>query len=167
MSVSGGGWETVAGGLRVVSLTSLVQILVPSLILPTLPRSTRGFSFYPGRLGFSIGLFLLGASSVLAWLMWRPLGALGPLLPFWLLGTTGALMMANGVRPMAFVKPICVKCRLLPVIAEHEAIHLSGVESEKDVWASMRLRHSGESLKLDGDPAICWFCPIPKRLSEH
>ncbi len=104
---------------------------------------------------------------MLARLLWGSLGMLGALLPFWLFGTAGALMMMNGVRPMAFVKPICVKCRLFPVIAEHEAIHLSGVGGEKAVWASMRLRHSKESLKLDGDPSICWFCPIPKRLSEQ
>ena len=75
-------------------------------------------------------------------------------------------MIVCSLRPTAFVKPICLKCRLLPVIEEHEAIHLSGVSSENEVWESMRSRHSVESLSLSGDPAICPFCPIPKRLSR-
>jgi hypothetical protein len=92
------------------------------------------------------------------------LGALGALAFFWLFGSAGVVMVANGVRPSAFVKPICVKCRLLPVIKEHEAIHLAGVESDDEVWEEMRTRHSCESLGLDGDPSICSFCPIPRRL---
>ncbi|MDA4124660.1 MAG: hypothetical protein OK438_04315 [Thaumarchaeota archaeon] len=167
MSVSGRGWEAVAGRLRLVSLNSAIQVLVPSLIIPTLPKGARGFSFYPGRAGSALGLALLFASSSLAWLLWKPLGLLGALLPLWLLGTTGVLMLASNVRPIAFVKPLCMQCRLLPVIAEHEAIHLSGVAGEKAVWASMGFRHSVESLSLAGDPAVCSFCPIPKRLPEH
>lgn len=85
----------------------------------------------------------------------------------WLFGTAGALIALSAVRPTAFVKPICVKCRLLPVIKEHEAIHLSGVSSEGAVWDSMRQRYSVENLSLEGDPAICPFCPIPRRLSER
>jgi hypothetical protein len=167
MHVSEGSWEAVARRLKIIFLDWPVQLAVPSLILPAIPRSTRGFSFHPGRFGVATGVVLLGASSAMAWLLWMPLGAFGAFLPLWLFGTAGTLMVANGVRPLAFVKPICTKCRLLPVIAEHEAVHLTGVGSEKAVWASMQHRHSRETLKLDGDPAICWFCPIPKRLAEH
>ncbi len=161
------GWEDLALEVRVVRLSTVARALVPALIVPTLPRSTRGFTFLPGKLGFAVGTVLVVASAGLAWLLWGSLGWVGALLPLWLFGTAGALTIGSAVRPMAFVKPDCVGCRLLPVIVEHEAIHLSGVGSEGAVWASMRLRHSTGSLRLDGDPTICSFCPIPKRLAEH
>jgi hypothetical protein len=161
------GWRRVSEGLSVVELSLPVRLLVPSLLVLTLSRSTRGASFYPGKVGLGLGAAVLSASAGLSLLVGRAAGSPGILLPLWLLGTTGVAMMVNGVRPLAFVKPICVKCRLLPIIKEHESLHLAGMARESEVWDSMRARHSVESLGLEGDPSICWFCPIPKRLSEH
>jgi len=107
------------------------------------------------------------ASAAVGYLLLGPAGVLGPVLSAWLLGTAGAAMLASARTPTAFVKPICTACRLLPVIKEHEAIHLAGVSSERKVWGSMKSRHSAKSLELEGDPAICSFCPIPKRLAER
>lgn len=115
----------------------------------------------------AIGAALVFASAVVAYLLVRPTGVVGPFLSFWALGTAGVATLVGAVRPTAYVKPICIRCRLLPIIKEHEAIHLTGVTSEKAVWATMKTRHSRSSLSLDGDPAICSFCPIPKRLSEE
>ena len=172
MSAPGGkkgepGWESILDGLRVVRLTALMQLLVPALLLPSLPKSTRGLSLYPGRSGLGIGLALLVAGLLVGALLARPTGLWGWIVSFWVLGTAGIVTIASAFRPTAFVKPICVKCRLLPIIKEHEAIHLSGVASEGKVWESMRTRHSVESLALKGDPAICSFCPIPKRLRKQ
>ena len=150
--------------LRVVRLTVPVQLLVPALLLPSLSKSTRGLSLYPGKGGLAIGFALIVGSLLLGALLAGPTGPWGGIVSFWVLGTAGIVIMASALRPTAFVKPICVKCRLLPVIKEHESIHLSGVASESAVWESMRSRHSVESLSLMGDPAICSFCPIPKRL---
>jgi hypothetical protein len=167
MRPSGGRWEEVVGRMRILPLTSLAQVLVPSLLVSTPSRGTRGVSFYPGRIGLSIGISLLVASAALGWLLWGKFGILGAGAAFWLIGTTGVLQVASSREPLTFVKPLCLGCRLLPVIVEHEAIHLSGVAAEKAVWASMRTRYSPDSLKLEGDPMVCSFCPIPKRLSEH
>lgn len=167
MTTAGAGWELIAKRTRVVTLSPLLQVLVPSLLASTLSKSTRGVTFQGGRSGLFLGFVVLLASLATGWLLARPAGILGYLAPFWLVGTTGVVMVASSLKPLAFVKPICTKCRLLPVIVEHEAIHLAGVARENVVWASMRERHSVESLKLMGDPAICSFCPIPKRLSEH
>ena len=153
--------------LRVVRLTVPVQLLVPALLLPSLSKSTRGLSLYPGKGGLAIGFALIVASLLLGALLAGPTGPWGGIVSFWVLGTAGIVIMASALRPTAFVKPICVKCRLLPVIKEHESIHLSGVASESAVWESMRSRHSVESLSLMGDPAICSFCPIPKRLQRQ
>jgi hypothetical protein len=153
--------------LRVVRLTFPLQIVVPALAFPSISKSARGFTLYPGRGGQALGLALMAASALVSALLYRPAGLLGGVLPLWLVGTEGAAMFLAGMRPTAFVKPICVSCRLLPVIKEHEAIHLSGVASEASVWRSMRTRHGVDSLSLRGDPTVCPFCPIPKRLSGN
>jgi hypothetical protein len=161
------GWESILPELRVVKLTAPLQLLVPALLLPSLPKSTRGLSLHPGRTGLGIGFALLVASVLIGAILARPTGLWGGIVSFWILGTAGIVVMASALRPTAFVKPICMRCRLLPIIKEHEAIHLSGVTSEGAVWESMRSRHSVESLALEGDPAICSFCPIPKRLQRQ
>ena len=161
------GWELILSDLKVVRLTAPLQLLVPTLLLPSLSKGTRGLSFYPGRSGLGIGLALLVASLLVGALLVGPTGPWGWIASFWVLGTAGIVIVASALRPTAFVKPICVKCRLLPIIKEHEAIHLSGVASENAVWESMRSRHSVESLALAGDPAICSFCPIPRRLRRQ
>ena len=152
--------------MKVVKLDARLQVLVPFLAVSSLSKSTRGLTLYPGKAGMAMGSAIMAASAAIAYELLAT-GFLGPLLAIWLLGTAGAATFAASVRPTAFVKPICVSCRLLPVIKEHEAIHLSGVSNERAVWDSMRARHNAESLSLDGDPSICAFCPIPKRLSEH
>ena len=160
-------WEAIAKKTKMVDLSPLVQVLVPALLVSTLSKSTRGVSFQGGRFGLLLGTILVGASLVMGWILMGHLGAFGFLVVFWLVGTTGTVMVVSTTRPLAFVKSICTRCRLLPIIVEHEAIHLSGVASDRAVWASMRERHSVESLRLETDPAICSFCPIPKRLREQ
>jgi hypothetical protein len=167
LSVTGAGWELVAKRTQVITLSPLLQVLMPPLLAQTFSKSTRGVSFHGGRSGQVLGLFLVVASVGIGWLLVGPTGILGYIVAFWLIGTTGLVMVASSLKPLAFVKHICTRCRLLPVIVEHEAIHLTGVVREETVWASMRQRHSVESLKLEGDRAICSFCPIPKRLSER
>jgi hypothetical protein len=160
-------WDVISGRMRIVKLTVFVQLLVPALIIPSLPKRTRGLTLFPGKTGVALGIALIASSLAIGFLLSGPTGPWGAIVSFWAMGSIGLTTLAGGQRPTAFVKPICVRCRLLPIIKEHEAIHLSGVASEKAVWASMKTRHSVESLGLMGDPAICYFCPIPKRLSEH
>ena len=160
-------WEAIARDMKVVRLTAPLGALVPALGIPALSKGTRGMTLYPGGIGLALGTTLMAASVAVGYLLLKPVGVAGPLLSAWVLGTAGAAVFVSALRPVAYVKPICVECRLLPVIKEHEAIHLTGVGSEGAVWESMRTRHSVESLGLEGDPAICPFCPIPRRLSEH
>ena len=160
-------WEEIGTRMKVVRLSWLVQLAVPALIIPSLSRSTRGITFPPGRVGVVVGVALAGTGFAVGALLLQAAGVVGGLVSAWLFGTAGAAFLAGSLRPTAYVKPICVGCRLLPVIKEHEAIHLSGVGREEEVWASMKARHSVQSLGLEGDPSICSFCPIPKRLSEQ
>lgn len=151
--------------MRVIRLAAPLQVLVPALALASLSKSTRGLTLYPGRPGTALGVLLMAAGALVGFMLYAPAGVVGTALSVWIIGTAGGSIFASSLKPTAFVKPICMECRLLPVIKEHEAIHLSGVASEKEVWASMKTRHSFQSLSLGGDPTICSFCPIPKRLS--
>jgi len=160
-------WRGISSGMRTLRLSLPVRMLVPALWVSALPRNAIGFSFERGRAALLMGGFLISASLAVGALLYPEAGVLGFALPVWLAGSAGALMAATSLRPMAFVKPLCAGCRLLPVIEEHEAIHLSGEASDEEIWKLMRTRHSCESLGLNGDPNICWFCPIPKRLSSH
>jgi len=159
-------WAQIDRRLRVFRLNGPILALIPALALSGAPKSTRGISYHPGRLGIGLGSLIVLASLAIGALLYPSIGVVGPLLSLWLLGSTGVAMVLGGFFPFAFVKQICKECRLLPVVKEHEAIHLSGVASEASVWSSMRSRYSVESLHLAGDPAICSFCPIPKRLAE-
>ena len=153
--------------MKVIKLDWPIQLLIPALIFPSLSKGTRGLTFYPGRTGLALGTLLAASSAVIGALLIGPTGPFGAILSIWFIGTAGVATVAGSFRPIAFVKTICTRCRLLPIIKEHEAIHLSGVASEGEVWASMRTRHSPKSLLLEGDPAICTFCPIPKRITVH
>ena len=159
-------WRALEAGMKVVNLDRRLQVLVPLLALTSLSPGTRGVTLYPGRAGVAIGSAVTTASVAVAYELLST-GLLGPILAIWLLGTAGVATFFASLRPTAFVKPICTRCRLLPVIKEHEAIHLTGVASERAVWESMKTRHSVGSLSIEGDRSICAFCPIPKRLSEH
>jgi hypothetical protein len=167
MITEGAEWRQVASGMRTLRLSWPVRLLFPSLLISSLPRNAIGFSFERGHAGLGMGSLLVSGSVILGALLFKVAGLLGLLLPVWALGTTGGLMLAAYLKPFAFAKPLCSRCRLLPVIEEHEALHLAGVESDAEIWRVMRTRHSSGSLGLNGDPNICWFCPIPRRLSEH
>ena len=157
-------WEGIAREMVVVRLGVPVQVLIPSILVASFQKRTRGLTFHVGRGGSVLGAGLIIAALALGYSLFPVFGPVGVLMPVWLIGTAGGVMMVTAAIPLAFVKPICTRCRLLPVIKEHEAIHLAGVPGEAEVWASMKERHSLASLALQGDPAICDFCPIPKRL---
>lgn len=161
------GWRDVEAKMRVVSLSLPTRLLVPALLVSAFPLQTRGVSYERGKFGVAVGGLLVGGAVAIGWALYGPLGIVGAVVPFWVIGSAGMLLIVNEVRPTAFVKPICVKCRLLPIIKEHEAIHMAGVRGDDQVWRSMKTRHSPESLRLKGDPTICLFCPIPKRLEEE
>jgi len=160
--------RTSVGGLRVVTLTTLVKIAFPPLYITSLPKNAIGFSFERGKFGVLIGSSLLATSVLLSILLSRAIGILSLPLAMWLLGDTSLLMLYNSTsRSIAFVKPLCAGCRLRPIIEEHEGMHLAGMSRDRQVWSEMKKRHSYESLSLEGDSSICSFCPIPKRLKEH
>jgi len=160
-------WQETLSAMKVLKLSLPLRLLVPALFVSALPRSAIGFSFERGKGGLTLGLLLVGASMAVGGLLVPVLGLTGAILPFWLLGSAGSALLLGALRPLTFVKPLCTACRLLPVVKEHEAIHLSGMESDDEVWRSMKRRYTSESLSLEGDPRICWFCPIQKRLKEY
>lgn len=155
-------------GVRFVTLTRAVRLAFPPLFFSSLPKRAIGFSFPSGREGRVLGLALVAATAAIGFLLSPTIGFPAFPLMAWLTGGTAVLMLYNSTRgKVAFVKQLCSACRLRPLIEEHEAMHLAGEPSEEVVWSEARKRHSYESLSLAGDPKICSFCPIAKRLRTH
>ncbi|HXW37342.1 MAG TPA: hypothetical protein VEJ36_05525 [Nitrososphaerales archaeon] len=153
--------------LRTVRLSPLVRIAIPPIFVASLPKNAIGFSFEGGKPGAVTGAAILASACLLGALLYGVAGLAGLVLPAWLLGTTGVAMLYTSARGLAFVKPYCSRCRLLPLIKEHEAAHLSGATGDEEIWEGARAEHAAVRQSLIGDPAICSFCPIPKRLEEH
>jgi len=160
-------WWPVAARMKTVRLNWVIQLLVPTMLASSLPRRTRGLSYHLGKVGLPVGAALAVGSLAIGGLLAPILGLAVVPLAFWLFGSVGLVIGATALRPIAFVKPICTTCRLIPVVREHEAIHLAGVVEEEQVWSLMREHHTLESLGLENDPNVCTFCPIPKRLKSH
>jgi hypothetical protein len=154
--------------VKFVILSSLVKLAFPPLFLSSLPKRAVGFSYPSGKEGKFLGITLLGVTASAGLLFASSLGPLGLAAMVWLTGGTGALMIYSSTRcRVAFLKDYCSSCRLRPIIEEHELMHLNGERSEEVVWGEARRKYSYESLSLAGDPSICSFCPIAKKLRNN
>ncbi len=155
-------------GVFVLPLSNLLKVVLPPLLISSLPKRAIGFSFPRGNEGKLLGGCLLGATVAVSLLATIAYGPLGALVMVWLAGGTSVVMIYNSTRHgLAFVKHRCSTCRLRPIIEEHEIMHLNGEPSEEAVWRETRKRYSYEGLGLGTDPRICGFCPIAKRLKEN
>lgn len=155
-------------GIRVVPLTSKLKLAAPPLFFCSLPKRAIGFSFPRGTEGRLLGFTLLAATATVSVLLGRVFGLPGVLAMTWIAGGTTYLILHNSMRQgLAFVKPNCHACRLHPIIEEHEAMHLDGESSEEVIWAAAKRKYTYEGLHLGGDPNICSWCPIAKRLKEN
>lgn len=154
-------------GVTVLPLSKTVRLLLPPLLISSLPRRAIGFSFPPGLEGKLVGGALLAGTGVLAYLLDSAFGVFAALGIVWLMGGTGAAILYNSTRrKLAFVKDMCSTCRLRPIIEEHELMHLNGERSEEAVWREAKKKYSYDGLGLGSDPKIHSFCPIAKRLKE-
>ncbi len=155
------------GGVVVLPLSNLLKVLLPPLLISSMPKRAIGFSFPRGTEGKLIGVSLLLATFAVSFLLDRTLGIYPALAMVWLMGGTGVVILFNSMgQGVAFVKEMCSTCRLRPIIEEHEKMHLDGEASEEAVWAEARKKYSYEGLGLGTDPSIHSFCPIAKRLKE-
>ncbi|HEV2390265.1 MAG TPA: hypothetical protein VGS04_06025 [Nitrososphaerales archaeon] len=154
-------------GIVVLPLSNLLKVLLPPLLISSLPKRAIGFSFPRGKEGKVIGVSLLFATAAVSFLLDRTLGIFPALAIVWLMGGTGVVILFNSIgQGVAFVKQMCSTCRLRPIIEEHEKMHLDGEASEEEVWKAARTKYSYEGLGLGTDPMIHSFCPIAKRLKE-
>ncbi len=162
------GEEVSAHKVRFVTLSRLVTLAFPPLFLSSIPKRAIGFSYPSGREGGLLGVALLAMTVTIGYLLSATLGPLAFALMAWLTGGTAALMLYNSTGGrVAFVKSYCSGCRLRPLIEEHETMHLNGEHREDAVWAEARKKYSYEGLSLAGDPKVCTFCPIAKRLRTN
>jgi hypothetical protein len=157
-----------ADGIVVIPVSKLVRLLLPPLMVSSLPKRAIGFSFPRGNEGKVLGVGLVGATAAMAVLLNTAFGLYAALAMVWLMGGTGVVILYNSMgHGLAFVKQMCSTCRLRPIIEEHETMHLTGEGSEEAVWAAARKKYSYEGLGLGTDPKIHSFCPIAKRLKEN
>ena len=154
-------------GILVLPLSNLLKVLLPPLLISSLPKRAIGFSFPRGKEGKLIGVSLLFATFAVSFLLNGTLGILPALAIVWLMGGTGVVILFNSMgQGVAFVKEMCSTCRLRPIIEEHEKMHLDGEASEDVVWEAARKKYSYVGLGLGTDPKVHSFCPIAKRLKE-
>ncbi len=154
-------------GVIVVPLSKLLRVLLPPLLVSSLPRRAIGFSFPRGTEGKMLGVALVGGTAAISYLLNHAFGIYPALAMIWLMGGMGVVILYNSSRHgLAFVKEMCSTCRLRPIIEEHEIMHLNGEPSEEAVWNAARKKYSYEGLSLGTDPKIHSFCPIAKRLKE-
>jgi hypothetical protein len=152
-------------GVIVLPLSVLLRLLLPPLLISSLPRRAIGFSFPRGTEGKLLGASLLVATAAISLLLNRAFGIYPALAMVWLMGGTAVVILYNSAgHGVAFVKQMCSTCRLRPIIEEHEIMHLNGEASEEAVWRETRKKYSYEGLGLGTDPKIHSFCPIAKRL---
>jgi len=151
----------------VLPLSNLLRVLLPPLLISSIPKRAIGFSFPRGAEGKLLGVSLLFATAAISFLLNSTLGILPALAMVWLIGGTGVVILFNSMgEGVAFVKQMCSTCRLRPIIEEHEMMHLDGEASEEAVWEAAKRKYSYEGLGLGTDPKIHSFCPIAKRLKE-
>ncbi len=154
-------------GVVVLPLSRMLRLLLPPLLISSLPRRAIGFSFPRGAEGKVLGVSLLVATAALSYLLDAAFGIYAAVGIVWLMGGTGVVTLYNSTRQgLAFVKQMCSTCRLRPIIEEHEMMHLNGEPSEEAVWREARKKYSYTELGLGNDPTIHSFCPIAKRLKE-
>jgi hypothetical protein len=155
-------------GIMVLPLSALLRLLLPPLLVSSLPRKAIGFSFPRGTEGKILGVGLLGGTAAISFLLNNAFGIYAALAMVWLMGGTAVVIIYNSTgHGLAFVKQMCSTCRLRPIIEEHEIMHLNGEASEEAVWRETRKKYSYEGLGLGTDPKIHSFCPIAKRLKEN
>lgn len=156
----------VGGRVRVVNLTLPLRLAIPSLLISSMPKQAIGFSYEKGTAGALTGAVLLGGSILVGAILFHPIGLVALVAMIWLIGSAGMVMLCSFATGLAFVKPLCTGCRLLPIIKEHETMHINGMKSDLMIWDAVRGKYSFEGLSLGTDPAICSFCPIAKRLKH-
>lgn len=153
---------------KIIALSSHVRFLLPPLFISSIKKNAIGFSFERGLFGWTVGSALIATSIIIGYLPSSEFGILSYALSFWLIGGTGLFMMYNCmVQRIAFVKPLCLRCRLLPLIIEHEEAHLDGISQDDEIWSIMRGKYLYLLPELEKDRDICYFCPIPRRIREE
>jgi len=154
--------------VRFITMTRLVLLAFPPLFFSSLPKRAIGFSYPSGNEGRALGVALAATTALIGILLYAAAGVPAFLLVLWLTGGTAGLMLYNSTGGrVAFLKHYCAACRLRPLIEEHETMHLAGEPSEEVIWSEARRKYSYDGLSLAGDPRICSFCPIAKRLRAH
>lgn len=153
---------------KVLHLSLVLRILTPSLLLRSASKNAIGFAFLRTIETLLAGFMSLLSSILLGYLFYSTIGLASFPLFVWLVGSAGIVMIAHCVGPgYIFVKSLCAGCKLRPIIIEHEAVHISGISSEAEVWRRLKGIFNNSFQNLASDYEVCTFCPIVDHLGKH
>lgn len=153
---------------RVVVLSWLLRLLVPSLLFRSASKRALGFAFLRDDWAFALAVLVSATWVGLSIVSWDFLGWVGIGLLSWIFGTSAVLLLVNSLGSGAvFIKPLCSQCEFRDLILTHEMLHLDGVVSEAKVWEILRSHFGTNATVLKPAATICSHCPIPARLSNR
>lgn len=134
--------------------------MLPVIILACYRKRMLAFTMLKSRSELFVGLALVPTSLIVAWAFYFVIGGYSYPLLMWTLGGVGVMMVVHSLSSgLIFVKPKCNSCSFLPLIIEHENLHIAGIHSEAKVWASIKERFNWETVIKP--QKVCAHCPIP------
>lgn len=143
-----------------VILSPLIYAILPFIILVSFRKKVLAFTMMKGKSELYVGMALIPASIVIGRAFYFLVGGYSYPLVFWVLGGVGIMMVVHSLSPgLIFVKPMCNACTFLPLIMEHENLHISGIHGEVQVWS--RIKEKYDWKKIRKPQKICPHCPIP------
>ena len=146
-----------------IVLGTLIYVILPFIILASFRKKVLAFTMLKGRTELFVGIALIPTSIIIGRAFYLLIGGYAYPLLFWVLGGMGVMMIVHSLSPgLIFVKPMCNSCTFLPLILEHENLHISGIRGETQVWSKIKKIYDWQ--KIRKPQQICAHCAIPGRM---
>jgi len=143
-----------------IVLGPLIYAILPFIILVSFRKKVLAFTMLRGKTELFVGIALVPASLIVGRALYLLIGGYAYPLLLWVLGGVGIMMIVHSLSSgLIFVKPMCNSCTFLPLILEHEKLHISGIRDETQVWSKIRKMYDWH--KIRKPKQICSHCPIP------
>ncbi len=143
-----------------IVLGPLIYAILPFIILASFRKKVLAFTMLKGKTELFVGIALVPSSLIIGRALYLLIGGYAYPLLLWVIGGIGVMMIVHSLSSgLIFVKPMCNSCTFLPLILEHENLHISGIGGEAQVWSKIQKKYDWQKLKKPQQ--ICPHCPIP------
>ncbi len=143
-----------------IVLGPLVYAILPFIILASFRKKVLAFTMLKRKSELYVGLALIPTSVIVGQAFYFLIGWYSYPLLLWVLGGIGVIMVVHSLSSgLIFVKPMCNSCSFLPLILEHENLHISGIRGEAQVWSKIKKMYDWQTIRKP--QKICLHCPIP------